>query len=32
VKLADLQLAAAALVALRGHRTDAAEKTLLRLL
>jgi hypothetical protein len=32
VKLADLQLAAAALVSLRGHRTDAAEKTLLRLL
>ena len=32
VKLADLQLAAAALVSLRGHRTNAAEKTLLRLL
>jgi hypothetical protein len=32
VKLADLQLAAAALVSLRGHRTNAAEETLLRLL
>ncbi len=32
IRLADLQLAAAALVSLRGHRTDAAENTLLRLL
>jgi hypothetical protein len=32
VKLPDLQLAAGALVSPRGHRTDAAEKTLLRLL
>lgn len=32
IKLAELQLAAAALASLRGHRTDVAEKTLLRLL
>jgi hypothetical protein len=32
VKLLDLQLAAAAVSSLRGHKTDAAEKTLLRLL
>ena len=32
VRLADRQIAAAALASLRGHRTDAAEKTLLGLL